>query len=95
VVHRDIKPANVLLSSEGDSKITDFGIAKLNQSHLTLPGRVIGSPAFMAPEQLAGEEADGRADLFALGVILYNMISGHRPFQGNSGGNGLLQAARL
>jgi serine/threonine protein kinase len=84
VVHRDIKPANILLSSEGHAKITDFGIAKLNQSHLTLPGRVLGSPAYMAPEQLSGHEVDGRADLFSLGVILYQMISGHRPFQGNS-----------
>jgi serine/threonine protein kinase len=84
VVHRDIKPANILLSSEGHAKITDFGIAKLNQSHVTLPGRVIGSPAYMAPEQLSGSEVDGRADLFSLGVILYQMISGHRPFQGNS-----------
>ena len=84
VVHRDIKPANILLSSEGHPKITDFGIAKLNQSHLTLPGRVFGSPAYMAPEQLSGNEVDGRADLFSLGVILYQMISGHRPFQGNS-----------
>jgi serine/threonine protein kinase len=84
VVHRDIKPANILLSSEGHAKITDFGIAKLNQSHLTLPGRIIGSPAYMAPEQLSGNEVDGRADLFSLGVILYQMISGHRPFQGNS-----------
>ena len=84
VVHRDIKPANILLSSEGQPKITDFGIAKLNQSHLTLPGRVFGSPAYMAPEQLSGNEVDGRADLFSLGVILYQMMSGHRPFQGNS-----------
>jgi hypothetical protein len=84
VVHRDIKPANILLTAAGRAKIADFGIAKLNQAHLTLPGHVLGSPAFMAPEQLSGEGVDARSDLFSLGVILYTMLTGHRPFQGNS-----------
>jgi serine/threonine protein kinase len=84
VVHRDIKPANILITKDGRAKVADFGIAKLGQSGPTSSGHLIGSPAFMAPEQLAGEEADGRADLFALGVILYTMLTGHRPFQGNS-----------
>ena len=84
VVHRDIKPANILVTPDGHPKIADFGIAKLNQTDLTLPGRVLGSPAYMAPEQLSDETVDARSDLFSLGVILYYMLTGHRPFQGNS-----------
>jgi eukaryotic-like serine/threonine-protein kinase len=74
----------MLLTATGHPKIADFGIAKLNQAHLTLPGHVLGSPAFMAPEQLSGEGVDARSDLFSLGVILYTMLTGYRPFQGNS-----------
>src|SRR5271166_300671 len=84
VVHRDIKPANILVTQEGHAKVADFGIAKLNLAHFTLPGRVLGTPAYMAPEQLSGEGSDGRSDLFSLGVILYVMVTGHSPFQGNS-----------
>ena len=84
VVHRDIKPANILLTLDDHPKIADFGIAKLNQTDLTLPGQVFGSPAYMAPEQLSEEHVDRRCDLFSLGVILYFMLTGHRPFQGNS-----------
>jgi serine/threonine protein kinase len=84
VVHRDIKPANILVTEEGRAKITDFGIAKLNLAHFTLVGRVLGTPAYMAPEQLSGEGVDGRSDLFSLGVILYGMVTGHSPFQGSS-----------
>lgn len=84
VVHRDIKPANILVTETGHAKIADFGIAKLNLAHFTLPGRVLGTPAYMAPEQLSGEGADGRSDLFSLGVILYVMVTGHSAFQGSS-----------
>lgn len=84
VIHRDIKPANILITQEGRAKIADFGIAKLNLAHFTLPGKVLGTPAYMAPEQLSGEGCDGRSDVFSLGVILYTMVTGHSPFQGNS-----------
>jgi serine/threonine-protein kinase len=84
VVHRDIKPGNILVTEDGHAKIADFGIAKLNLAHFTVPGRLLGTPAYMAPEQLSGEAADGRSDLFSLGVILYAMVTGHSPFQGDS-----------
>lgn len=84
VIHRDLKPGNILLSEDGHPKIADFGVAKLNFENLTLHGQVLGTPAFMSPEQLNGDPVDGRSDLFSLGVILYMLFTGHRPFQGNS-----------
>lgn len=83
VVHRDIKPSNILLTEDGHAKIADFGVAWLSQE-ATQNGEVVGSPAFMAPEQMAGKPADARSDLFSLGVVLYSMLTGFRPFQGNS-----------
>jgi serine/threonine protein kinase len=84
VVHRDLKPANILITEDGHPKIADFGVAKLNLSNFTLSGRVLGTPAYMSPEQLNRDEVDGRSDLFSLGVILYTILTGYRPFQGNS-----------
>ena len=84
VIHRDLKPENILITTEGRAKVADFGIARMDQSHLTRVGQIMGSPAYMAPEQLTGETADARSDLFSLGVVLYTVLTGHRPFQGNS-----------
>ena len=84
VVHRDIKPANILITESGRPKIADFGIAKMNVANLTVPGHVIGTPAYMSPEQLQGDPVDGRSDLFSLGVVLYGLLTGYSPFQGNS-----------
>jgi predicted Ser/Thr protein kinase len=89
VIHRDIKPANVLMTSRevyGSERprITDFGIAKLAQSELTSTGQLLGTPAFMPPEQFTGAPIDGRADLFSLGVILYLLATGEQPFPGET-----------
>ena len=70
IVHRDIKPANIMVTADGRAKITDFGIAKLTQSEFTVPGQILGTPAYLSPEQLKGTPLDGRSDLFSLGVAL-------------------------
>ncbi len=85
VIHRDIKPENIHLLPTGLVKITDFGIARLkHEPNLTMDGQVFGTPSYMSPEQVQGGAIDERSDLFSVGVILYEMLAGYKPFQGDS-----------
>lgn len=85
VVHRDIKPANIMYELESDTvKVTDFGIARITDSSKTKTGLVLGTPSFMSPEQIAGKKVDGRSDLYSLGVMLFQMLTGVLPFRGDS-----------
>jgi serine/threonine-protein kinase len=82
VVHRDVKPDNVFLLEDGSVKLLDFGIAKLTSSNLTRQGDVLGSASYMSPEQVGGSDSvDGRADVFSTGVMLYELLTGHKPFE--------------
>ena len=80
IIHRDVKPANIMLQTDGPVKIMDFGVAKGGGSGMTSTGQVVGTPNYMSPEQVKGKPLDGRSDLFSLGVVLYEMITGERPF---------------
>jgi serine/threonine-protein kinase len=85
VVHRDIKPANIMYEPDSDAvKVTDFGIARITDSSKTKTGMVLGTPSYMSPEQLAGKKIDGRSDLFSLGVMLFQLVTGRLPFEGES-----------
>lgn len=81
VVHRDVKPANIMVSPQGVAKITDFGIAHLQSSAMTNAGAMLGSPRYMAPEHVLGKKIDGRADIFSLGTVLYEMLAKRTPFE--------------
>lgn len=96
IVHRDIKPSNIMLIRDGHIKITDFGIARMASSAIrTQTGMVLGSPKYMSPEQVLGKEIDQRSDIFSLGVMLYEMLTGEAPFVGDNVNSIMFQTLNL
>lgn len=84
VIHRDVKPANLIITADNQVKVTDFGIARIDTSVLTQTGSMIGTPSYMSPEQFCGDLVDGRSDVFSAGILLYQLITGERPFSGSA-----------
>ncbi len=84
IVHRDVKPANIMVTQTGQAKLSDFGIAKLEGTSMTIAGQVMGTPAFMSPEQCTGTGVDPRSDIFSLGAVLYTLSTGEKPFPGDT-----------
>lgn len=83
VIHRDIKPANIMVTGEGQVKIADFGIARIESSNMTSVGMMMGTPAYMPPEQFLAEPVDARSDIYAAGVMLFHLLTGERPYEGS------------
>jgi len=83
IIHRDIKPSNLIVDSSATLKVADFGVARIDMSNLTTVGMVIGTPSYMSPEQCQGREADVRSDLFSAGIVLYELLTGRKPFTGS------------
>jgi serine/threonine-protein kinase len=95
VIHRDIKPANIMLLSSGGVKVTDFGIAKAISSSRTKTGVILGTPNYMSPEQIMGQKIDYRSDIFSLGVLFFQLLTGELPFQGDNLSNLLYQITQM
>ena len=93
VVHRDVKPANIMLQKDGTVKVTDFGIARITTSSKTQTGMMLGTPSYMSPEQLVSTKVDGRSDIFSLGVVLFELLTGEKPFVSDSPATLMFQIA--
>ncbi|MFQ5607725.1 MAG: serine/threonine-protein kinase, partial [Candidatus Zixiibacteriota bacterium] len=84
IVHRDVKPANIMVLPDYSVKVMDFGIARVESTSMTKTGVAMGTPNYISPEQLQGKKIDGRSDLFSLGIVIYEMLVGERPFKGDN-----------